>query len=88
MPKRNEPMVGVVTPVYNGARYIRECLESVLAQTHENWEHVVCDNASTDETAEIVEEFAGRDSRIRLERNDDDHVGFLHSWNRAVEGSP
>ena len=88
MPERNEPMVGVVTPVYNGARYIRECLESVLAQTHENWEHVVCDNASTDETAEIVEEFANRDSRIRLERNDDDHVGFLHSWNRAAKALP
>jgi glycosyltransferase involved in cell wall biosynthesis len=88
MPKPNEPMVGVVTPVYNGARYIAECIESILAQSYENWQCVVCDNASTDGTAEIAEEYARSDPRVRVERNDDDHVGFLDSWNRAMRALP
>ncbi len=64
---RNEqPLVSVVTPVYNGAEFIRECIESVLAQTYENWEYVVVDNCSTDSTLEIAREYEARDPRIRV----------------------
>ena len=64
-----EPLVSVVTPVYNGEKYIRECIESVLAQTHRNWDHTIIDNASTDRTAEIAREYAAADSRIRVRTN-------------------
>jgi glycosyltransferase involved in cell wall biosynthesis len=48
------PLVWVMTPVYNGERYLAECIESVLAQTHENWQYLVVDNCSSDGTSEIV----------------------------------
>jgi glycosyltransferase involved in cell wall biosynthesis len=61
-----QPLVSVVTPVYNGAEYIRECIESVLSQTYVNWEYVIVDNCSTDGTREIACEYELRDPRIRV----------------------
>ena len=49
----SEPLVSVVTPVYNDADYLTECVTSVLNQTYSNWEYAIVDNASTDETPEI-----------------------------------
>ena len=77
------PLVSVVTPVYNGDDHLRECIESLLRQTYENWEYVIVDNCSTDGTAEIAAEFARRDSRIRHERHEQ-HVDVLASYNRAA----
>jgi glycosyltransferase involved in cell wall biosynthesis len=65
-PTEERPLVSVVTPVYNGAEYIRECIESVLAQTYENWEYVIVENCSTDDTLEIAREYEQRDPRIRV----------------------
>lgn len=62
------PLVSVVTPVYNGACYIVQCVESVLTQTYENFEYIVVDNCSTDATPDIVQQYADRDSRVRLVR--------------------
>ncbi|MCB6179841.1 glycosyltransferase family 2 protein [Rhodobacter sp. Har01] len=53
-------------PVYNGDRYLRDCLDSILAQTMGDFELVISDNASTDKTAEICREYAARDRRIRV----------------------
>ena len=64
-----KPLVWVVTPVYNGEPYLRECIESVLAQTYERWEYTILDNCSTDRTAEIVGEYVANDARIRLRQN-------------------
>ncbi len=58
--------IGIVVPAYNGARFLRQMLESVLAQTVADWELVVVDDGSHDETPEIVRRFADRDRRIRL----------------------
>lgn len=55
-------------PVYNGERFLAECLDSILGQTFEDFELLVSDNASTDATYEICLEYARRDSRIRLLR--------------------
>ena len=76
-------LVSVVTPVYNGATYLQECIESVLKQTYTNWDYTVVDNASTDETPEIVARFAKSDSRVRHLRFDD-FVGATENHNRAV----
>lgn len=67
---RNQPLVSIVTPVYNGAGYLRECIDSVLSQTYQNWEYVILDNASTDATPAILDEYATRDARIRIHRNE------------------
>lgn len=63
------PRVSVLTPVYNGERYLAECIESVLRQTWPHFEYVIVDNASTDATAEIIAAYAARDPRIRVHRN-------------------
>lgn len=59
------PAVSVGMPVYNGAKYIREALDSLLAQTFTDFELVISDNASTDETQKICSEYVGKDRRIK-----------------------
>jgi glycosyltransferase involved in cell wall biosynthesis len=65
-----EPLVSVLTPVYNGERYLVECIESVLAQTYQNWEYVIVNNCSTDRTLEIAADYAKKDKRIRIHNNE------------------
>jgi glycosyltransferase involved in cell wall biosynthesis len=62
------PAVSVVTPAWNAAAFVRETLDSVRAQTFADWELVVVDDGSTDETVAIVDGYAARDPRIRLLR--------------------
>lgn len=79
-----KPVVSVVTPVFNGARYLAECIESVARQKFHFYEHVILDNASTDATAEIVRHYAASDRRIRMEGNRE-KLPILANWNRALE---
>jgi glycosyltransferase involved in cell wall biosynthesis len=62
----SQPLVSVVTPVYNGAEYLEECIESVFNQTYENWEYVISDNCSTDGSLEIARSYEARDPRVRV----------------------
>jgi len=63
------PRISIVLPVYNGARYLREALESCIAQTFTLWELIAVDDCSKDETPLILAEYAARDPRIRVVRN-------------------
>ena len=63
------PFISVCTPVYNGEKFLEECIKGVLAQRYENFEYIIVDNASTDRTAEIIEQFSSKDSRIKVFRN-------------------
>jgi glycosyltransferase involved in cell wall biosynthesis len=65
----SQPLVSIVTPVYNNAEYLAECVESVLAQTYENWDYTIVDNASTDGSVEIAHRYATKDARIRVRTN-------------------
>jgi glycosyltransferase involved in cell wall biosynthesis len=65
------PLVSVLTPVHNGAEYLAEAIESVLAQSHGNWRHEIVDNASTDATGEIARSYAAKDPRITVHRYDE-----------------
>jgi glycosyltransferase involved in cell wall biosynthesis len=69
MDSQVQPLVSVVTPVYNGERYLAECIESVLAQTYENWEYIIVNNCSTDRSLEIAQRYAEQDARIRICNN-------------------
>ncbi|MBI2216287.1 MAG: glycosyltransferase family 2 protein [Candidatus Rokubacteria bacterium] len=82
------PLVSVVTPVYNGERYLAEAIESVLAQTYPHWEYVIVDNASTDRTGAVAQRYAARDARIRVVTNAAT-VGVIENHNLAfAEISP
>jgi glycosyltransferase involved in cell wall biosynthesis len=82
-----QPFVWVVTPVHNGETYLGECIESVLAQTYDNWRYAVVDNRSTDGTADVVLGYASRDSRISLHRNSD-FLPIMANWNHALSLLP
>jgi teichuronic acid biosynthesis glycosyltransferase TuaG len=65
-------LVSVITPVYNAEKFISKTLDSVLAQTYENFEHILVDDCSTDSSAEIIGEYAQHDARVKyvkLEKN-------------------
>ena len=64
------PLVSILTPVYNGEKYLAECIESVLAQTYKNWEYIIVNNCSTDRTLEIAQRYAKQVPRIRILQND------------------
>lgn len=59
-------LVSIITPVYNGEKFIAETVKSVLNQTYFNWEMIIVDDGSKDKGAEIVNEFALKDPRIKL----------------------
>ncbi len=61
-----QPLVSVVTPVYNEEKHLAECIESVLAQTYSNWEYVIVNNCSTDRSLQIAQKYAAQDARIRV----------------------
>lgn len=76
--------ISVALPVYNGAKYLREALTSILGQTFGDFEVVISDNASRDETPAILAEFAALDRRLRVSRSDV-LLRQQENVNRAVE---
>lgn len=77
-----QPLVSVLTPVYNGQAYLAECIESILAQTYQNWEYVIVNNCSSDETLKIAQTYADKDRRIRI-HNNSEFVGCDQNGNIA-----
>ncbi len=63
------PLVSIVVPTYNEAAFLAECLDSIVAQTYDNWNCTIVNNCSTDDSAEIARQYVARDSRIRLYEN-------------------
>lgn len=59
-----EELISIVLPVYNGERYLRESIDSVLNQTYRNWELIIVDDCSTDSSAKIAREYTKKDKRI------------------------
>jgi len=80
------PLVSIGMPVYNGAKYIRQALDSLLAQDYAHFELIISDNASTDDTAVICKEFATRDARISYHCNEQ-NMGPAWNFTRVLEMS-
>jgi len=78
-----QPLVSVVTPVYNAEPCLAECIKSVLAQTYENWEYVIVNNCSTDRSLEIALHYAQQDARIRV-HNNTEFLNQFQNWNHAL----
>ena len=58
-------LVSIITPVYNKEKYIEATIQSVQSQTYENWELVIVDDCSTDDSAAVIKQYAADDKRIR-----------------------
>lgn len=78
------PLVSILIPTYNRAVYLRAALESALSQTYPNLEVVVLDDASTDATPEVVQEFQQRDKRLLYVRNHANR-GLVANWRQGIE---
>ena len=80
----NFPLVSIITPSYNSEKYIIETIESVLAQTYKNWEVIIVDDLSTDDSLQIIEQYAQKDRRIKVIRSKQNR-GPAKARNRAIE---
>jgi glycosyltransferase involved in cell wall biosynthesis len=83
MISKNQPLVSVLTPVYNEEYYLSRCIESVLSQTYKNWEYIIVNNCSTDKTLDIAKKYAQLDSRIRVCTNDV-FISGIENFNMAL----
>ena len=75
--------VSICLPIYNGEAFLADCIDSVLAQTHVDFELLIVDDGSTDGSAAIVDGYASRDPRVRYHRNEN-NLGLVANWNRCV----
>ncbi len=80
----NLPLVTIGIPVYNGEKYLRQALESVIAQDYQNLEIIIADNTSTDSTQSICQEFTSLDTRICYYRHPD-NLGAIANFNYVLE---
>ena len=71
----DRPLISVVVPIYNAEKYLARCIDSIIEQTYENLEIILVDDASTDKSAEIIQEYSEKDSRI---------VAIKHEKNQGV----
>ena len=84
--KTNENLISVIIPVYNGEKYLPECLDSVLNQTYQNLEIIIVNDGSTDDTKTIMEDYSRRDSRILLLDNEESR-GVSEARNYGINTS-
>ena len=78
-----QPLVSIITPLYNAAPYISQTINAVLAQTYSNWEHIIVDDVSTDNSISIVETLFQKDPRIKLVKGTS-NKGAAHCRNKAT----
>ena len=76
----------VFVPTYNSEKYLRQCLDSVLQQTFQDWQCVISDDASNDKSVEIAREYEKIDSRFKV-LSHEKNVGAANNWNRAKENN-
>ncbi|MCP4107164.1 MAG: glycosyltransferase family 2 protein [Desulfobacteraceae bacterium] len=79
----DKPLVSIGMTAYNGEEYIAQTLESLLAQDYTDFELLICDDASTDCTCEIILAYAQKDSRIHFHRNQK-NIGQVSAWNQVA----
>jgi len=81
-----EPKVSIIMSVYNGEDHVRFAINSILNQTYANFEFIIIDDGSTDNTVNIIEEYRENDSRIKLVKNND-NIGLAKSLNFGIKKS-
>lgn len=76
-------MISIALTTYNGSKYIREQIDSIINQNFSDWELIVCDDKSTDNTVEILNEYEKKDSRIHIYLNEK-NLGFKKNFEKAI----
>jgi len=79
-------LVSIITPTYNSSRYLPETIDAVLGQTYQNWELLICDDGSSDETLDVIRERSSSDDRIR-QVGATDRKGPAEARNLAIEAA-
>ena len=82
--KNISPFISIITPNFNCSRFIAQTIESVLAQTYTNWEMIIVDDCSTDDSYQIALDYSTKDSRIKVLINDK-NSGAAFSRNSALD---
>ena len=77
-------LVSIITPTYNTAKFISETINSILDQTYQNWELLITDDCSSDETVDIIEGYTQKDKRIKLFRNTR-NIGAAMTRNNSIQ---
>jgi glycosyltransferase involved in cell wall biosynthesis len=80
----DQPKISVLIPTYNYARFLPEAIESVLAQEFRDFELLIVDDDSSDDTTKVVQPFCARDPRIRFTVNSS-NLGMVNNWNHCLE---
>lgn len=80
------PLVSIITPSYNTSKVIKAAVESILKQTYSNWELIIVDDCSSDNSMEILMPYMEKDSRIKVMTNKT-NLGAAHSRNKAIKQS-
>ena len=81
----NADLISVIIPVYNGEKFLRDCLDSVLNQTYKNLQIILVDDGSTDSSGQICDEYAARDSRIQVMHCE--NAGQAEARNRGIKAA-
>jgi glycosyltransferase involved in cell wall biosynthesis len=81
---KSDPQISICIPTYNNELFLQETLESVICQSYANFEVIIIDDCSTDRTAEIAQNYALHDVRVRFLANPT-NLGMVHNWNRCLE---
>lgn len=79
-----EHKVSVILTTYNSAQYLEQCIESIISQTYENFELLICNDCSTDNTKKLLQTFSRQDKRIRVVENNENE-GVVSSRNRLIK---
>jgi teichuronic acid biosynthesis glycosyltransferase TuaG len=84
---KEEILISIITPLYNAEKYISETIISVINQTYQNWEMIIVDDCSTDNSREIVKDYGQKDNRIRLVELDNNFGGPAKPRNIGLDNS-
>ena len=79
--------IEIVMATYNGEKYIKEQIESVINQTYTNWKLLIRDDNSRDKTIEIIKEYEKKDARIRLIKDNKGNLGFVKNFEELIKNS-
>ena len=84
MKNNDTPVVSICIPVYNGQAYLSKAIESVFSQTFQNFEVITVDDASDDESLNLLKQYADQDPRIKVFSNAD-RLGLVGNWNECIK---